>query len=55
MKSKLAKERDKWLQSDQGKKCCDGQAQGQYLRNRLVEAFMAGWEAAAKEYERYLK
>ena len=42
MKSALAKARDKWFESDDGKKCCEGQASGQYLRNRLGMAFLAG-------------
>jgi len=45
MKSKLAKARDNWLQSDKGKKCCAGQAHGQFLENRLRFAFIAGWTA----------
>ena len=44
MKSSLAKARDAWLKSKEGKTCCQGQASGQYLRNRLVEAFIAGWD-----------
>lgn len=42
MKSKLAKARDKWLASVEGKKCSLGQAHGQYLINRLIRAFFAG-------------
>lgn len=34
--------RDRWLGSDEGKKCQYGTASGEYLRNRLVAAFMAG-------------
>lgn len=45
MKSKLAKARDRWLQSDEGEKCSTGQTHGQYLRNRIERAFIAGWEA----------
>lgn len=48
MKSQLAKARDKWLQSDEGEKCCKGSAAGQYLQNRLKAAFIAGWEACGK-------
>ena len=51
MKSALAKARDKWLLSDEAKKCCEGQASGQFLRNRLVEAFKAGWDACEKNKE----
>ena len=45
MKSKLAKARDKWLLSDEGKRCCEDTAQGQYLQHRLELAFIAGWDA----------
>jgi len=45
MKSTLAKARDKWLESDEGRKCSEGQTSGQFLRNRLIEAFKAGWDA----------
>lgn len=45
-----AKARDKWLESEEGVKCQSGQPQGQYLRNRLERAFLAGY-AAAKEAE----
>jgi len=45
MKSQLAQSRDNWLQSEEGEKCCEGQAEGQYLRNRIIEAFIAGWDA----------
>ena len=43
MKSKLAKARDEWLKSDEGERCCGGQAKGQFLRNRVKAAFIAGW------------
>ena len=42
MKSELAKARDKWLNSDEGKGCCEGTTAGQYLQNRLELAFLAG-------------
>lgn len=42
MKSELAKARDKWFLSEDGKECCEGQTSGQYLHNRLVRAFLAG-------------
>jgi len=40
MKSDLAKARDKWLASDEGKFCCKGLT--------LEMAFIAGWEACIK-------
>ena len=45
MKSELAKARDKWLRSEDGKKCIAGHTYGQYLRNRIERAFIAGWDA----------
>lgn len=48
IKSPLAKARDKWLESDEGKKCCEGNTSGQYLQNRLERAFLAGAEFSAK-------
>jgi len=42
MKSPLAKARDKWLNSKEGKGCCEGTTAGQYLQNRLELAFLAG-------------
>lgn len=55
MKSELAKARDKWLQSDEGKKCCNGTPTGQYLQNRLEAAFIAGWGACVDVCEQVLK
>ena len=48
MKSELAKARDEWFESEDGKKCSEGQASGQYLNNRLERAFIAGWDAHKK-------
>lgn len=50
-KSKLAKARDKWLQSDDGKECSIGEANGQYLHNRIERAFIAGWDASEKSLQ----
>lgn len=41
-RSALAKARDEWFGSEEGKKVCEGTAEGQYLRNRLELAFLAG-------------
>lgn len=49
MKSNLAKARDKWLLSDNGKECCEGQTSGQYLQNRLEKAFIAGYNAVEEQ------
>jgi len=47
-KSPLAKARDKWLFSEEGKRCLEGKTSGQYLENRLRLAFIAGWNACEK-------
>jgi len=54
MKSELAKARDKWLEGE-GKTCCEGQAEGQYLKNRLELAFIAGWDACNKIIKKIIK
>lgn len=33
---------EEWLNSEEGKKCTEGSAEGVYLQNRLWKAFMAG-------------
>lgn len=38
---------NKWLESEEGFKCQEGNANGQYLQNRLWHAFMAGYEHRA--------
>lgn len=48
-KSSLAKARDEWLASSEGYKCSHGTATGQYLSNRLIRAFIAGWDACKKQ------
>jgi len=45
LRNALAKARDEWLESDRGLQCASGGATGQYLRNRLEMAFIAGWKA----------
>jgi hypothetical protein len=48
----LVKARDEWFNSKEGKSCCDGSTSGEFLRNRLDCAFLAGataGEAAAKK------
>ncbi len=51
-RSPLAKARDKYLQSKQGKSACDPATLGaradqrQYLENRITLAFLAGADAA---------
>jgi hypothetical protein len=42
LRNDLAKARDGFLESDEGKKCCEGSAEGQFLKNRIEAAFLAG-------------
>lgn len=49
MRSPLVKARDEWLASREGVKCCAGTAKGEYLKNRLVLAFLAGTKWAEKK------
>ena len=46
MKHPAASARDKWFESAEGKRATEGSAEGQYLRNRVERAFLAGWDAA---------
>lgn len=51
MRNALAKARDEWFDSDEGKSCVDPRtlrapaSQWSYLHNRLERAFIAGWNA----------
>ena len=45
LRNSVAKARDAWLDTDVGSACVDGAASGQYLRNRIERAFIAGWHA----------
>lgn len=50
LRSPLAKARDEFLDSNDGRDLCDSRnlpatAFSQYLRNRLEKAFIAGWNA----------
>lgn len=42
LRSAEARARDQWLDSHDGRSCQSGSAEGQYLRNRLELAFLAG-------------
>ena len=42
----IAKARDKFFNSPEGKRCLQGRASGTYLRNRIERAFIAGIETA---------
>lgn len=37
---------DEWLASPEGITCTCGKTEGQYLRNRLMRAFIAGYNAS---------
>lgn len=43
---------ERWADSAQGRRCLGGSASGQYLRNRINAAFIAGWDEH-DTYERY--
>ena len=51
LRNSLAKARDEWLASQEGRGCTDGTtihlhlSQNEYLRNRIESAFIAGWHA----------
>lgn len=55
MRKAIAKARDAWLESPEGERCCDGQASGYYLRNRIEAAFCAGYNASEKACEEDIK
>jgi len=46
LRNDIARARDTWLESVVGVECQAGMADGVYLRNRLIQAFCDGWEAA---------
>ena len=50
MKTLLAKEVDKFFESKEGLTLCQGTASGQYLRNRIHRAFMAGVAVGKRLY-----
>lgn len=54
MRIAIAKARDIWLESDEGKRCCDGAPVGLYLRNRIECAFLAGARIAEAQAEEKL-
>lgn len=46
LRSPLAKKRDEWMLSEEGRRCRTGEASGHFLDNRLQLAFIAGAKAA---------
>ena len=48
LRSPLAKARDFFFWTREGEELCAGKAEGQYLKNRLERAFIAGWNAHEK-------
>ena len=55
LRNSLAKARDSWIESHEGKTCAVGNASGIYLQNRLECAFIAGWNACENLYRRQSK
>jgi hypothetical protein len=49
LRTPIEKALDKWLESEEGKRCSSGSASGIYLDNRLVLAFLAGWNSRERE------
>lgn len=47
----LAKVIDNWFTKEEGLSCSEGMTSGEYLKNRLQLAFVAGWYA----HESYIK
>jgi hypothetical protein len=45
----IARARDNFLASEEGVRLQSGATSGQYLRNRLEAAFVAGWNAKERE------
>jgi len=56
-KSDLARARawDEWLESDEGKKCCEGGISGNYLHNRIELAFVSGWNFCGELIEKRIR
>ena len=54
-KSNLARARDKWLESGDGVKCCQGSTQGRFLKNRIECAFVAGWNFCGELIEKGIR
>lgn len=56
MKSFYKEKVDRFIESDEGKRCCNPTTIGasaemrRYLENRIREAFAAGWNAGAERY-----
>jgi hypothetical protein len=40
-----------WLLTEEAKGCLEGTVTGQYLKNRLWWAYMAGWNARDKAHD----
>ncbi len=53
-RSPIAKARDHFMNSAEGRKICRGSAEGEYLENRIEAAFMAGLQAAKTLIEELL-
>jgi len=44
-----------FYRTQRGEMLCQGKAEGKYLRNRVEEAFIAGWDACEKAVTKALK
>ena len=47
-RSALANARDMFFATEKAGELCDGNTHGQYLKNRLIVAFYAGWDYCKK-------
>ena len=54
-KSNLARVWDEWLESGEGKKCCEGGTSGNYLHNRIELAFVSGWNYCGELIEKRIR
>jgi len=53
MKNTIAKGRDDWFESEEGKRSLAGEASGEYLKNCLEMAFLAGYHCAEISIHKY--
>lgn len=55
LRNDLARARDEWMLTDAGERACDPHTlgrpprSGEYLRNRIEAAFVAGWNARERK------
>ena len=51
-RSPLVKAWDDFFIKGKGNELCEGQTSGQFLYNRLVRAFVAGWDYCEKHHRK---